>query len=76
MQPLPEYYPTMAYKRSCQRTSRHRLPGNLTDEDVYKMMMLHRYQRKTCAQLARQFGITQGEAYDLIARRQIGGCCG
>ncbi len=52
------------------------LPGNLTDEDVYKMMMLHKYQRKSCAQLAKQFGITQGEAYNLMAKRQIGGCCG
>ena len=52
------------------------LPNGLTDEDVYKMMMLHKYQRKSCAHLARQFGITQGEAYNIIARRQIGGCCG
>ena len=50
--------------------------GKLTDEDVYKMMMLHKYQRKTCAQLARQFGISRAQAYDIIARRQIGGCCG
>jgi len=40
------------------------------------MIMLHRYQRKTCAQLAQQFGITRSQAYDLIARRQVGGCCG
>jgi len=64
----------MALKRSCN--TQNRLPGELTDEDVYKMMMLHRYQRKTCAQLARQFGISQAQAYDLIARRQTGGCCG
>ena len=40
------------------------------------MMMQHRYQRKSCAQLARLFGITQGKSYDLIARRKIGGYCG
>ena len=40
------------------------------------MVMLHRYQRKTCAQLAQQFGITRSQAYDLIARHQVGGCCG
>ena len=62
--------------RSRQPSAKRRLPGNLTDEDVYRMVMLHRYQRKSCAQLARQFGITHGEAYDLIARRQVGGCCG
>ena len=56
--------------------SRAALPGKLTHDDVYLMMMLHKYQRKSCAQLARQFGITRAQAYDLIARRQIGGCCG
>ena len=61
--------------QSC-RSRRRPLPGNLTDEDVYKMMMMHKYQRKSCAQLARQFGISRAQAYDIIARRQIGGCCG
>ncbi len=64
----------MAIKRSCNQ--RNKLPGNLTDEDVYKMMMLHRYQHKSCAQLAHQFKITRAQAYNLIAKRQIGGCCG
>ena len=62
-----------------QRTRNSRnnsLPDNLTDEDVYKMVMLHRYQRKSHEQLARQFGITRAQVYDLIARRQVGGCCG
>ena len=27
--------------------------GKLTDEDVYRMVMLHRYQHKSCAELAR-----------------------
>jgi hypothetical protein len=52
------------------------LPGKLTDEDVYKIIMLHKYQRKSCAQIARQFGITRAQAYDILARRQVGGCCG
>ncbi len=66
----------MTVKRPVPRCSNKRLPGNLSDEDVYKMMMLHKYQRKSCSQLARQFGITQGEAYNIIASRQIGGGCG
>ena len=61
---------------TCNPRKRNPLPGNLTHEDVYLMMMLHRYQRKSCDQLARQFGITRPQAYDLIARRQVGGCCG
>ena len=64
----------MIRRRSCSRNNR--LPGKLTDEDVYKMMMLHRYQGRSCAQLARQFGISHAQAWDLIARRQVGGCCG
>ena len=59
----------------CNRR-RQVLPGNLSDEDVYKMLMMHKYQRKTYVQLARIFGITAAQAYDLIAKRQVGGCCG
>jgi transposase len=61
---------------ACQNSSRRRLPGKLTDDDVYLMMMLHRYQRKSCEQLARKFGISRAQVYDLLARRQVGGCCG
>ena len=61
---------------TCNTSRRKSLPENLTDEDVYKMVMMHKYQRKSCAQLARQFSITRAQAYDIIARRQIGGCCG
>ena len=61
---------------SCSNKRTRRLPGNLTDEDVYKMVMLHKYRRRDCKQLAREFGITQAQAYDIIARRQVGGCCG
>ena len=60
----------------CSLRRRKKLPNNLSDEDVYMMMMLHKYQRKSCADIARRFGITRAQAYDIIARRQIGGCCG
>lgn len=63
-------------RRPCGPRSRKPLPGNLTDEDVYKMVMMHRYQRISCAQLARLFRISTAQAYDIIARRQVGGCCG
>ena len=59
--------------RQCSKTS---YPGNLTADDIYKMMMLHKYQRKSCTKLAQQFGITRSQAYDILSRRQIGGCCG
>jgi hypothetical protein len=66
----------MHFKPNACAPKRRALPGNLSDEDVYKMMMLHKYQRKSCAVLARQFGITRAQAYDILARRQVGGCCG
>lgn len=66
----------MQFKNGPARNKRSTLPGNLNDEDVYKMMMLHKYQRKSCAQLAQQFGITRAQAYDILAKRQVGGCCG
>ncbi|MEM7292111.1 MAG: helix-turn-helix domain-containing protein [Pseudomonadota bacterium] len=50
--------------------------AGLDDETIYLMMMLHKYQRMSCRDLARRFGITQGQAYNIIAKRQIGGCCG
>ncbi|MEM7209119.1 MAG: hypothetical protein AAF434_14950 [Pseudomonadota bacterium] len=49
--------------------------AGLDDETIY-LMMLHKYQRVSCRDLARRFGITQGQAYNIIAKRQIGGCCG
>ena len=52
------------------------LPANITADDVYHMMMLHKYQRKTVDQIARQFKITRSEAYNVLAKRQVGGCCG
>jgi hypothetical protein len=51
-------------------------PGNLTADEVYKMIMLHKYQRKSCSQLAQQFGITRGQAYNILSSCQVGGCCG
>ena len=60
------------------RTTRNKkpLPGNLSDDDVYLMVMLHKYQRKNCDQLARRFGISRGQAYEILAKRAVGGCCG
>lgn len=48
----------------------------LSDEETYLMVMLHKYKRMSCQQLAKRFGITSGQAADIIARRAIGGCCG
>ena len=49
---------------------------DITDEDIYLMFCLHRYQRMTCEKIARRFGISRGKVKDLIARRANSGCCG
>ena len=59
-----------------KRTSCRAVKAPVDDETIYLMMMLHKYQRVSCRDLARRFGISEGQAYDIIARRQIGGCCG
>lgn len=48
----------------------------ITDEDIYLMVCLHRYQHKSCEQIARRFGLSQGKVKDIIARRAGSGCCG
>lgn len=48
----------------------------ISDSDIYHMMMLHSYQHKSCSEIAKQFGVTQGEVYEIISRRTNSGCCG
>ena len=48
----------------------------VTDEDVYTMIMLHQYQRKTVGEIARRFSIDPIEARVLIGKRTGGSCCG
>ena len=47
-----------------------------SDSDIYLMVMLHSYQHKSCSEIAKQFGATQGEVYEIISRRTNSGCCG
>ncbi len=48
----------------------------LTDEDVYTMVMLYQYQRKSVSEIARRFAIDPIEARVLIGKRTGGSCCG
>lgn len=52
------------------------MPPGISQDDVYLMVMLHSYQRQSCEQIARRFELTRAQVYDLLARRQVGGCCG
>ena len=56
--------------------TRASLPGNLSHDEVYTMLMLYRYQCKSCAWLAREFKLSHAQVRDIIGRRQVGGCCG
>ncbi len=47
-----------------------------SDSDIYFMVMLHSYQHKSRSEIAKQFGVTQGEVYEIISRRTNSGCCG
>ncbi len=58
---------------SCRNSD---LPPGISHDDVYLMVMLHSYQRQSCEQIARRFELTRAQVYDLLARRQVGGCCG
>lgn len=48
----------------------------ITDEDVYTMVMLHQYQRKSLADIARRYSIDPIQARVLIGKRISGSCCG
>lgn len=48
----------------------------ITDEDVYTMVMLYQYQRKSVNDIARRFAIDPVEARVLIGKRTCGSCCG
>ena len=51
-------------------------PTKFSDSEIYLMMMLHSYQHKSCSEIAKQFGVSQGEIYEIISRRTNSGCCG
>ena len=48
----------------------------LTDEEIYTIIMLRRYQRLDINKIARRFGITAAQVRKLIARRTRSDCCG
>lgn len=50
--------------------------SGISDDDIYLMVCLHRYQKKSCEQIARRFGLTAGVVKDIIGRRSNSGCCG
>ena len=48
----------------------------ITDEDIYHMLMLHKYQRLSLRRIAQRFSLTESEVRTIIGRRSGGSCCG
>ena len=48
----------------------------ITDEDIYHMLMLHKYQRLSLRGIAQRFSLTESEVRTIIGRRTGGSCCG
>lgn len=65
----------MPNKNTCQMNT-GRSMHNLSDEDIYHMLMMYQYQKTSSEKLARKFGITTAQVRDIIARRVNSGCCG
>ena len=48
----------------------------ITDEDIYHMLMMHKYQRASLNVIARKFSLSIAEVRAIIGRRSGGSCCG
>ena len=48
----------------------------ITDEDIYHMLILHKYQRLSLRRIAQRFSLAESEVRTIIGRRTGGSCCG
>ena len=48
----------------------------LSDEQIYTIIMLHRYQKQSINKIGQQFGISAAQVRKLISRRTRSDCCG
>jgi len=48
----------------------------ITDEDIYHMLMMHKYQRTSLSRIAQKFSLSITEVRTIIGRRTGGSCCG
>jgi len=48
----------------------------ITDEDIYHMLMLYKYQRLTLRRIAQKYSLTETEVRTIVGRRSGGSCCG
>lgn len=62
--------------RSVRKYIRRDNKKPITDEDIYHMLMLHKYQRTSLPRIASKFSLSVGEVRTIIGRRSSGSCCG
>ena len=48
----------------------------ITDEDIYHMLMMYKYQRTSLSKIAQNFSLNVTEVRTIIGRRTGGSCCG
>ena len=66
----------MAERKLYTKECKLKKSRKLSNADIYHMFMLYSYQHKSCREIARQFGVTHGEVYEIIASRANTTCCG
>lgn len=60
-----------------ERTYRRRDNNKvITDEDIYHMLMMHKYQRTSLSRIAQKFALSVTDVRTIIGRRTGGSCCG
>jgi hypothetical protein len=62
--------------RTRQRYLRKDNQKPISDEDIYCMLMQHKYQRTSIRRLAQKFSLTETQVRTIIGRRTGGSCCG
>lgn len=62
--------------RTRRRYQRADNQGTISDEDIYHMLMMHKYQRTSIRKLAQKFSLTDTQVRTIIGRRTGGSCCG
>ena len=59
-----------------QKLLHHLNKSAVNDDEIYMMVMLYAYQRKSLEYLARKFKVSTSVAKEIIIRSRFGGACG
>ena len=59
-----------------QKSFHHLNKSPVNDDEIFMMVMLYAYQRKSLEYLARKFKVSPSVAKEIIIRSRFGGACG